>query len=142
VYFYSGMRDAWFQVKIVYSATVTYAEDGRSRNGDGSGRGPRTKLTLSRGNETGGLASVDDSIQTGIEGLPSAILKPVVFAERVEFRLFRDLELRFDLDPCFDFELRKDVECEDCVRSFDSAEPSCDAFSELVGYAGTRDNHE
>ncbi len=126
---------------------MTYAEDrqdpsGCIRNGDGGGRGPRTKLTLSRGNETGGLASVagsiDDPVQMGTEELSSANLKPVIFAERVEFELFRDLELWFDLDPRSDFELSKDIEREDCTRPFDSVEPSCDVSSEL----GILDNHE
>lgn len=110
------------------------------RNGDGGGRGPRTKPTLSRGNEAGGLASdarsIDDPIQTGTKGLSSANLKPVIFAERVEFELFRDLELRLDLDPCFDFELSRDAE-----RSEDGI-PSCDVSSRVVEYAGALDSHE
>lgn len=106
-------------------------------SGDGGGRGPRTKPTLSRGNEWGGLASdtwsIDDPIQA--EGLSSINLKPVIFAERVEFELFRDLELRLDLDPYFDFELNRDVE-----RG--SVEPSCDVFSQVVEYSGALDSHE
>src|SRR6266849_2684696 len=102
------------------------------RNGDGGGRGPRTKPTLSRGNERGGLASdarsIDDPIQ--VEGLSYINLKPVVFAERVEFELFRDLELRLDLDPFFDLELSRDVERrEDGTPPFGSVEPSCDVSS-------------
>jgi hypothetical protein len=79
----------------------------------------------------------------GTEGLSSANLKPVIFAERVEFELFRDLELRLDLDPCFDFELSRDAErSEGGTPPFGSVEPSCDVSSQVVEYAGALDNHE
>jgi hypothetical protein len=103
-------------------------------DGDGGGRGPRTKPTLSLSNEGGGRASdarfIDGPIQTGAEELSSANLKLVIFAERVEFELFRDLELRLDLDPDFDFELSRDVERgEDGGPPFGSVESSCDVPS-------------
>jgi len=70
-------------------------------------------------------------------------LKPVIFAERAEFELFRDLELRLDLDPCFDFELNRDIERgEDATPPFGSAKPSCDVSSQVVEYAGALDSHE
>jgi hypothetical protein len=73
----------------------------------------------------------------------SANLKPVIFAERVEFELFRDLELRLDLDPCFDLEISRDVERgEDGNPPFDSVEPSWGVSSQVVEYAGALDSHE
>lgn len=115
------------------------------RIGDGGGRGPRTNPTLSRGNEGGGLVSdarsIDGPIQTGAERLSSVNLNPVTFAERVELELFRDLELRLDLDPCF--ELSRDVErSKDGTPPFGSVGLSCDVSSQVVEYAGALDSHE
>jgi hypothetical protein len=80
------------------------------------------------------VRSIDDPI------FSSANLKPVVFAERIEFELFRDLELRLDLDPRFDLELSRVVERgEDGNPPLDSVESSCFVSSE---YAGALDSHE
>ena len=119
----------------------------RIRNGDGGGRGPRTKATLSRGDEGRDLAgdarSIDDPIQTGTAGLSSADLKPAIFAEHAEFELFRDLELRLDLDPRLDFELSRDIErSEDGISPFGSVEPSGGVSSQAEEYPGALDSHE
>jgi hypothetical protein len=76
-----------------------------------------------------------DPIQGGTVGLSSANL---IFAECIEFEL---LELKIDLDLSFDFELREDVEREDCALPFGSADPGC-ASSLVVGFADTLDTHD
>ena len=77
---------------------------------NGGGRGPRTKLALSPREFTEkpceSLAEcIGDPIQVDLDGIISGGMVTAAFAERIELELFRDLQLRLDLDPCFDFRL-------------------------------------
>ena len=86
------------------------------------------------------VRSIDDPVQTGTEESSSAL----IFAESVEFeQLFRYLEVRLDLDPCFDLELCRDAERgEGGSPPFDRVERSCDVSSKVVEFAGALDSHE
>ena len=97
-----GKRDAPLQSDMIYWRAQMRAKSTQEakdhlrllhiRDVDGGGRGPRTKPTLSRGNEGEGLESlagpIDDPTQAGPEGPPSANLMTVIFVERIEFELF------------------------------------------------------
>lgn len=121
----------------------------RIREENGGGRGPRTRLALSLRVFTEEpspslVESIDNSIRADLDGLPSAGMVTPAFVERIELELFRDLELRLDFDPGFDFRLGEDLQRKGCTVSCGSGSSGLggNGSSAVGGYVDNMDAHE